>query len=259
MFVAVSSACLPRLPLAEALDQFVHLEFTSLELDIRHDDPRLSPEQIVNDGQRYVALCKDTYRLDVCALYLDQGPIRESTYHEFQAICKFAKALKVVSITVPSAELGTPFNEEVEHLRRLVGIAGMEGIRVSIKNQVGRISQDPDTLRLICNHVEGLGITLDPSYFVCGPYRDVDYEPLLKYVYHTHLRDTKKDALQVRIGQGEIEYGKLVGQLAKVNYKRALCIHIDPEGADEDPASEAYQAHLGELRKLRLLLESLLI
>ena len=50
-------------------------------------------------------------------------------YRQFAACCKLAKATKVVTLTVPSAELGTPFNEEVEHLRRLVAIAKLEGVR----------------------------------------------------------------------------------------------------------------------------------
>jgi sugar phosphate isomerase/epimerase len=64
-----------------------------------------------------------------------------------------------------------------------------------------------------------------------------------------HLRDTTKDKLQVRVGQGQIEYGRLVTQLAKVRYNRALVVHIcEMEGVD----------HAAEMRKMRLLLESLL-
>jgi sugar phosphate isomerase/epimerase len=71
----------------------------------------------------------------------------------------------------------------------------------------------------------------------------------MKYVYHVHLRDSTKSQLQVRIGQGEIEYGRLIGQLRKVHYGRALSVHLQ-EIPDVD--------HTGEMRKMRLLLESLL-
>jgi sugar phosphate isomerase/epimerase len=72
---------------------------------------------------------------------------------------------------------------------------------------------------------------------------------VLKHVCHVQLRDTSKDKLQVRVGQGEIEYGRLMSQLGKYNYSRALSVCIQPmEGVD----------HAAELRKLRLLLESLL-
>jgi hypothetical protein len=53
------------------------------------------------------------------------------------------------------------------------------------------------------------------------------------------------------VGQGEIEYGRLVTQLSKFKYNRALSVHIvDLGDLDID--------HMAEMRKMRLLLESLL-
>ena len=55
--------------------------------------------------------------------------------------------------------------------------------------------------------------------------------------------------MQVRVGQGEVEYGKLIGQLGKSGYSRGLSVNItESEGID----------HMAEMRKMRLLLESLL-
>jgi len=150
---------------------------------------------------------------------------------------------------VPGAELGTPFNAEVERLQQLVAIASRDGVLVGVKTEAGRVTQDPDTAVVLCDNVKGLGITLDPSCYVYGPHKGGNYEQVMKYVYNTHLRDTTKDKLQVRVGQGQIEYGKLVTQLAKVHYNRALTVLIT-----EMPEVD----HAAEMRKMRLLLESLL-
>ena len=92
-------------------------------------------------------------------------------------------------------------------------------------------------------------MTRDPSHLAYGERAGGSYESLLKYTAHVHLRDTKKDEYQVRVGQGDIEYGRLVTLLSKHNYNRALSVHLRPvEDVD----------HTGEMRKLRLLLESLL-
>jgi sugar phosphate isomerase/epimerase len=155
----------------------------------------------------------------------------------------------VVSLTVPAAELGTPFNAEIERLRELVRIASGEGVVVSIKTEVGRMTEDPDTAVVLCDNVKGLALTLDPSHYIIGPFRHKNYETLLKYVNHVQLRDTTPTELQVRIGQGQVEYGRLVTQLGKVRYSRALCVHIQ-----EMPGVD----HAVEMRKMRLLLESLL-
>ena len=65
----------------------------------------------------------------------------------------------------------------------------------------------------MCDSVKGLGITLDPSHYVYGPHGGVNYDQVMKHVYHVRLRDTTKDQLQVRVGQGDVEYGRLVNQL----------------------------------------------
>jgi sugar phosphate isomerase/epimerase len=74
-------------------------------------------------------------------------------------------------------------------------------------------------------------------------------EKILKFVCNVHLRDSRPDAFQVSVGQGDIDYGKLVNQLEREKYDRALTVHMQPmEGLD----------HRVELRKLRRLLETLL-
>jgi sugar phosphate isomerase/epimerase len=188
--------------------------------------------------------------LGLAAYEVEIDAAGDEYYEQFRACCRLAKATKVVTITIPSAPLGTPFNEEVERLRKLVGIAGLEGVRVGIRSQVGRLSEDPDTVTVLCNNVDGLGLALDPSHYICRPEgKPVKYDKLIKYVYHVHLRDSRKDQLQVRVGQGLIEYGKIISQLENVGYNRALSVYITPmEEVD----------HSAELRKLRLLLESLL-
>lgn len=250
MIVSATTDCFHDLSLAKAMERLADLEYTSVEFAIFEDGDQLKPSQVAADVEWAVGLCRNSRRLDVVAFDVRITETKEAHYQQFTAICRMAKAAKVVTLTVPSAELGTPFNEEVEHLRRLVDIATLHGVRVGIKSQIGRLSEDPDTVMVLCDNVKGLGLTLDPSHYICGPYQGRSYDKIMKYVFHTHLRDTSKKALQVRIGQGEIEYTRLVTQLQKLKYNRALSVSIR-EMADVD--------HVGEMRKMRLLLESLLI
>ena len=249
MLVSASTGCFADQPLSEVLDRFVDLEFAHVEIDIHESGKHLRPSEVAKDPEKVINICRNTYRLNVVSYSIQIDAQQEEHYRQFEACCRLAKATKVVSVTVPSAELGTPFNEEVEHLRRLVSIASVEGIRVGIKSQVERLSQDPDTVAVLCDNAKGLGLTLDPSHYICGPHAGGNIDQLMKYVYHVHLRDTSHDELHVRIGQGKIEYGRLINQLRKVNYDGALSVHIS-DIPDLD--------HLAELRKMRLLLESLL-
>ncbi len=111
------------------------------------------------------------------------------------------------------------------------------------------MTEDPDTAVVLCDNVRGLGLTLDPSHYITGPRQGRDYSKVYPYVYHVRLRDTTKTHLQVRVGKGDVDYGHLIGALEQVGYQGALCVHMTPiEGFD----------HKAEMRKIRLLLESML-
>jgi sugar phosphate isomerase/epimerase len=247
VIVAASTDCFPELTLPAALDRLTDLEYTSVEMAVHEGGKQITPSQIAAEFDRVLLLCRQT-RLTTVAYSLDIKAEGETYYDHFQACCKLAKATKVVALCIPSAELGTPFNAEIERLRRMVAIATKEGVLVGVKTQIGCLTENPDTTVVLCDNVKGLGVTLDPSHYIFGPHRG-KYSHLIKHVIHVQLRDTTKDRFQVRVGQGEIEYGRLVTQLAKVNYRRALSVNIAPmEDVD----------HAAEMRKMRLLLESLL-
>jgi len=249
VFVAATSRCFSHLPLDAALAQLVDLEYTAVEIMIHEADGHLKPSEVLADPERAVALCRQTHRLTTVALSVEIEAPEPDYYHQFAACCRLAKAIKVVTITVRSAELGTPFNAEVERLRTMVALASREGVRVGLLTEVGRMTENPDTAAVLCDNVKGLGITFDPSHYVYGPHAGVNYQPVMKHVYHVRLRDTTKDQLQVCIGQGEVEYTRLVNQLNKVHYDRALCVDLQVmPGVDQHT----------EMRKMRLLLESLL-
>ena len=247
MFIAVSTDCFPDIPMPDVVEAFIDLEFTTIEVALRENGTVLSPSRIDREFDQAVRIVRDSHRLDLCSFDVHIDAAGQEYYEQFATICALAKATKVVTLTVPSGELGTPFNEEVERLQELVRIAEGEGVRVGMKSQIGRLSEDPDTVKVLCDNVRGLGLTLDPSHYYCGPHRNKNTEKIMPYVFHVHLRDSKKDQLQVRVGQGEIEYGKLITSLQRVRYENALSIQIAPM-PDVDQRQE--------LRKLRLLLDS---
>ena len=249
MIVAASTECYHDMSLPDAIGKLRDLEYSSVEITLHENSNQVKPSQVMQSVDQAIALCRDTHRLNIVSYSVEIEAAGDDYYKQFEAICELAKATKVVTLTIPSGEHGTPFNEEVEKLRRLVAIAELQGVRVGMRSQVGRLSEDPDTVAVLCDNVKGLGLALDPSHYIYGPHQGKSIDKLIKYVYHMLLRDTKKDQLQVRVGQGEVDYGKLVTQLERVNYDRSLCVHIT-EMPDVD--------HMVELRKMRLLLESLL-
>jgi len=251
VFVAASTECFPQLSLDAAVQRLLDLELNRVEIGIREDGNQLKPSEVHANLEQATKICRDIHRLTPVAYVVDIAAEGDEYYKQFSSCCKLAKATKVVTITVRAGELGTPFNAEIERLRELVRIGTLEGVLVGLKTEIGRMTEDPQTAGVLCDNVKGLCLTLDPSHYVYGPKAGCEYEQLAKYVCHLQLRDTNKTKLQVRVGQGEIEYGRLITQLAKFRYNRALCVNIVDDG---DPSID----HMAEMRKMRLLLESLL-
>ena len=249
MFVAASTECFSELSFEGALQKLVDLEYTSVEIALHEQIPQLQPSAVLADVDAAIMRCRQTHRMNICAFSFDYPGEGELYYRHFAACCKLAKATKVVAMVVPAAELGTPFNAEIERLQQLVSIASLDEVVVGLKTETGKITQDPDTAVVLCGNVKGLGLTLDPSHYVYGPHKGGGYEQVMKHVVHVQLRDSTKTKMQVRVGQGEIEYSRLVAQLQKYHYQRALSVNMQElEGIDHD----------AEMRKMRLLLESIL-
>jgi sugar phosphate isomerase/epimerase len=249
VLIAATTDCFRQLPFQDAVQRIIDLEYTSVEIPIREGSQQVTPAQVAADLEAAITICHNPGRLHVVAYSLESLATGEEYFQQFEAICKMARATRVISVTVESGVLGTPFNEEVERLQQLVEIATTQGVLVSMCTKIGCLSEDPDTVTMLCNHVTGLGLTLDPSFYVHESGQGRNMDKVIKYVYHVRLRDTSESDMQVQIGQGDVDFSRLLTQLRLQGYQRALSVHIDDvSGSDQ----------FGEMRKMRLLLESLL-
>ena len=248
MIVAASTSCISGEPLADIFDRLVDLEYTSTELVIGEQGTIL-PSQIADQYDAIVQLRRSSRRIVPVAMFFDVEPESPEYIEQFTATCRLAKDCKIAVITVHAAIPGTPFNEEIDRLRTLVKVGVQYGCVVGVATEAGRISETPETVGSLCKNVKGLGVTLDPSHFIYNLPKPRDYESILPYVCHVRLRDTTQKQFQTRIGQGVIDFGRLVVHLSKVNYKRSLCVDLAPLPNVEQDA---------ELRKMRLLLECVL-
>lgn len=247
MFVAASTRSFSDKSLAEALYLLDDLEYDKVELWIDEKHTQLKLSEIVRDPDRFCSRYREFTRLTPVAFCLEN----DVSPADFTILTRIAKQMRVAQITLPSSQLGTPFNSEIDRLRELLKIASQDGILVSIKTKTGHLTEDPDTAIELCQAAPGLGLTLDPSYYMCGPHRGGNFDQVYSFVQHLHLRDTTPDQLQVPVGLGQMDYNRLITQLERVKYNRALSVEILPELTDPD-------SRLIELRKMRLLLESLL-
>jgi sugar phosphate isomerase/epimerase len=181
------------------------------------------------------------------------GLTDDQVAEQMKAVCRLARVLTTPLVSLPAAPAGTDTAAEVERLTKLSRLARFEGVTLTVETRSGTLTADPAAAVALCQSVPGLGVALDPSHYLIGGHGDESLDALYQYVQHVRLRDTngKTNQFQVRIGQGEVEYGRIVNQLTRYDYHRLLSVDIrdQPEpGYDMPP----------EVRKLKYLLESLI-
>ena len=247
MFASVSSRSFAELDFAGACKQALESHFDRIEVWLDQAGTHLAAETIAADPDGFANRLREATRITPVAFQLE-GPIAPAT---FAGLCRACKCLRITQITIPASVLGTPFNEEIDRLRDLTKVAGQDGVRVSVKTETGRLTQDIRTAVELCQNVPGLGLTLDPSYFLADPLGDRVLELAAPHTFHVHLRDSTPSEVQVPVGLGEVDYAKIIAQLKRVDYQRALSVELIP-------SLIAMPQRGLELRKLRMLLESLL-
>jgi sugar phosphate isomerase/epimerase len=231
----------------------LELEFHKVELAVHEDGPHLRPSEVAENLDAAIARVRQGPGLSISALDARFGGDAEARARQFAAVCRLAKGLMVSVITIPASPLGTPVEEEAKRLRALVEQAGRDGLVLALETHSETLTSSPATAVALCQAVPGLALTLDPSHYINGPHQDGPFDEVLPYVQNVHFRDTgrKPGEFQVRVGQGLVEYGRIVNQLERFGYQRSLTVSI------LDRPDAPFDVEL-EVRKLKLLLESLL-
>jgi sugar phosphate isomerase/epimerase len=252
VYVACSTLCFTRLALDDALQTIREMHFAKADLAVHASGPHLTPVELGADNGRIAQRLK-AGNLPLAAIHLDTGAADPASAREqLRAAARLARVSATPLLTVPAAPAGSDFDAEVARLKEWVRITEAEGIILTVETHSATITADPLGALELCQRVSGLRLTLDPSHYHIGPHGPQDHDMLYPFVRHVRLRDSGSapDQFQVRVGQGEIEYGRVISQLELCHYDRALSVDIRdiPDGSfPVDP----------EVRKLKYLLESL--
>jgi sugar phosphate isomerase/epimerase len=250
VIVACSTLCFGKYPFERALQTIAELGFSKVDLAIHEAGPHLKPSEVAADVHTIAARLRLGPGLTPCAFDLatgaDDGPAH------FAAVCRLARLTSVPVVTIAPASAGTGLDAEARRLKEMCAVAARDGVMLTVATLAGTLTETPGGAVELCRRVPGLGLTLDPSHYVAGPNQGASWDEVYPHVRHVHLRDTgsRPNQFQVRIGQGEIEYGKVVAMLARHHYERVLTVDI----RDVPDAPFAMEP---EVRKLKYLLESL--
>lgn len=256
MFVSCSTLCFARMPFAKAMRRMLDLEFDRVEYafggDSVHDE--LLPSRIADSKEMALREIRNVSGLNPSSFDIrfdsaDPG----QQQRQFEALCWLAKSMIVAVVSVEPAKGKTTFEQEADRLRELASIASRYGLVLTVTTHSEGITARPADAVALCRAVPDLGLTLDPSHFINGPHQSASFDEVFPFVRNVRLRDTgrKPGEFQVKVGQGEVEYARIISQLHRSGYKRGLVLDI------EDREDNAFDTE-AEVRKLKLVLESLL-
>lgn len=256
MFVACSTLCFAQMPFEQAMRRMSDLEFDRVEYVFggKSEHSELKPSWIVENREEALQKIRTTSGLMPSSFDIRfETQNLEEQKKQFDTLCWLAKSMMVAVVSIEPMPAGTPIDVETKRDRELLAIAARYGVVLTLTTVSHGCTADPTDAVSICRAVPGLGLTLDPSHYINGPFQSASYDEVFPFVQNARLRDTgrKPGEFQMKIGQGEIEYNRVVSQLQRQGYKRGLVAAI--EDREENPFNTE-----SELRKLKLVLESLL-
>ena len=247
MYVAASSRCFSDRPFAQACQTLTDLGFDHLELWVEPAGDHLPLSKLTGSAEEFVAGYRDATRMTPVTITLAES----CSVEEFERLIKTAKLLRVGTVVIPAAEQGTPFNEEIDRLREFARLAGVDGVRLAVRTERGRMSDDPQSAVELCRHVPGLGLSLDAAQFVIGSCPIDDWTPVYDKTFHVQLRDATPTEPQVPLGLGTVDHASIHTSLMKTDYRQALSVELLPGGIEGED-------RLLEMRKTRRLLATML-
>jgi sugar phosphate isomerase/epimerase len=244
------------MPFAQAVRRMAELEFDRVEYvfggDSVHDE--LKPSRIVERKEASLREIRNVSGLNPSSFDIRfESADAAAQKQQFEALCWLAKAMMVAVVSVPPLPAPSTLEQETERLGELLAIASRYGVVLTLTTHSDGLTSKPADAAALCRTLPNLGLTLDPSHYVNGPHQSATFDEVFPFVRNVRLRDTgrKPGEFQVKIGQGEVEYARIISQLQRSGYKRGLVIGI------EDRADNAFDTE-AEVRKLKLVLESLL-
>jgi sugar phosphate isomerase/epimerase len=226
------------------------LNFQKVDLAIHESGPHLKPSDVLADVNRCANLLRKS-NVAFAAFHVRIETTDTDAYRDqLRAVCRLGRLLATPLVNIPAAPISSDFDAEVMRLTSLTRLAEKEGVILTVETHGETLTADPAKTAELCRQVPNLGLTLDPSHYMVGAHPAANYDDLFPYVRHVRLRDTAADRLQVRVGQGQVEYGRIISHLTREHYERALCVDIR-----DNPTPE--YAMEPEVRKLKFLLESM--
>jgi sugar phosphate isomerase/epimerase len=267
-----------HLPLEGALGIIAALGFEAAELGFGHLQPALIAARPRHEADRLRRALDHTglalldlfpwfatrfstapYTWRTCSINMPDPEARREVLRLFEALLAFAREVGAPGITVTSGpvhkELGFEgsFEASREMLRELLARAHTAGLELSIEPHRESPTHSPETALRMVEELPGLQVTLDYSHFVADGRATPEGDVLIPYARRVDARQARRDKVQCRFEEGEIDFAHIVRALAAAGYAGTISteyVCVDYQGCNDlDVVSETLKMkrHIEEL------------
>jgi sugar phosphate isomerase/epimerase len=233
MKIAGSTLIFTKLPLLAAIDQVAALGFKHVDMAVFEGWANLSPSAVVGREAEVGAQIQETCAqagISPVAFNVNLGEssveVQEERLHSVGMVAQ-RLGVKVLAMKTSKPAVRS-VEDEIKRLGRLAHVGVAQGIQITVESHVDTYSEDPNRVLEFMRAVPDLKFTLDLTHFLVGPFREQGYGELLPYIRHAHLRDTgpTRGALQVPLGQGIVDFEKLILDLNRSGLVNAVSVEI---------------------------------
>jgi sugar phosphate isomerase/epimerase len=173
----------------------------------------------------------DTREID-SSLVSQDPEVRRMAIKLLETIFQFAREIKTNIITIhdgSGSELNrsTILSNLARSLRELDELAGKYGIRLGVE-----MAENLDFIQAADFH--NVGLTFDTGHIAARQDMLAQGElikALGKRIFHVHVHDYDGKYDHLPIGEGRLNFDEILNALLKTDYKRALCIELNPDRA----------------------------
>jgi sugar phosphate isomerase/epimerase len=250
MRLSCTDSSFPKLSHETALAVIRDLGLSAVDVCVFHDenshtlpdgvrvDPAAAAAVVRERTERAGLAVADVFLIlgfDELAINHPDPAVRAESLAYFEATVAFARALGAPGVSIlPGMDFdGVPHETSLrlaaDELRRRARIAGEAGLRLSYEPHYQSIVETPERTLRLRELAPEASLALDHSHFAYQGFAQDELDALVPHAGHVHLRPAAEGAMQLRAGEGAIDFVRLARTLAQAGYDGWLTIEFQWE------------------------------
>ncbi len=167
--------------------------------------------------------------------------VRERYRARWRAFFRFAAEIGLDGVTLspgrywPGESPKASFDHAAGELRWAVNEGDKHGLKVRIEPHIESVTWRPELVLDMLEAVPGLTLTLDHSHFTFHALPFEHISVLHPHATHWHARQARPGKAQCRVGEGRIDFPRIVRELQTESYDGVICLeYVHGAWLDQD-------------------------